>query len=350
MNKHIQKIPEGPLDLIGDVHGEIHALYALLTQLGYDNEGHHPDQRKLVFVGDLCDRGIDSPAVIEWVQARVQEGRAFTIIGNHELNILRDARREGNGWCFEDDHDQSEGKFTECAAATDEQRQRLRAFFNQVPVALYRDDIRVVHACWHQPSMNLLDESALSLDQQYLKYRDAVESDEGLKHRADEQEAEYKASIKDPTSPVPFLDYMAQRDVLEQMGNPLRVVTSGVERVSPDVFYSSGKWRFTERVAWWNEYEDDIPVIIGHYWRWPPSADWSAIRKGGIDLFDGLGPFDWMGPKRNVFCVDYCVGMRFHERVGVEQESEFTTHLAAMRWPERQLVFSNGGEITLARM
>ena len=49
----IQTLPNTPLDIIGDVHGEFTALQALLHHLGYDATGYHPEGRTLVFVGDL---------------------------------------------------------------------------------------------------------------------------------------------------------------------------------------------------------------------------------------------------------------------------------------------------------
>ena len=52
---------DGPLDIIGDVHGECGTLCKLLDRLGYDGNGDHPEGRRLVFVGDLVDRGPDSP-------------------------------------------------------------------------------------------------------------------------------------------------------------------------------------------------------------------------------------------------------------------------------------------------
>ncbi len=51
----IQSLPDGPLDIVGDIHGEHDALCALLGHLGYDLDGAHPDGRTLVFVGDFCD-------------------------------------------------------------------------------------------------------------------------------------------------------------------------------------------------------------------------------------------------------------------------------------------------------
>ncbi|TFG86728.1 MAG: hypothetical protein E4H19_04725, partial [Chromatiales bacterium] len=54
-------LQSGALDIVGDVHGELDALHDLLARLGYDKDGSHPDHRHLVFVGDLGDRGPDSP-------------------------------------------------------------------------------------------------------------------------------------------------------------------------------------------------------------------------------------------------------------------------------------------------
>src|SRR5437763_926266 len=50
----------GPFDVVGDVHGCGDELEALLTTLGYvPNEAgiHHHPSRRVVFVGDLVDRG-----------------------------------------------------------------------------------------------------------------------------------------------------------------------------------------------------------------------------------------------------------------------------------------------------
>lgn len=71
----IQDLPPGPLDIVGDIHGEIDALHSLLAHLGYDAQGRHPDGRTLVFVGDFCDRGPDSPAVLARVAHLVAGGR-----------------------------------------------------------------------------------------------------------------------------------------------------------------------------------------------------------------------------------------------------------------------------------
>ncbi|MFH8453824.1 polynucleotide kinase-phosphatase [Streptomyces fungicidicus] len=73
----------GPFDIIGDIHGCSAELEALLGKLGYA-DGVHPERRTAVFVGDLVDRGPDSPAVLRRVMAMVKAGHALCVPGNHE--------------------------------------------------------------------------------------------------------------------------------------------------------------------------------------------------------------------------------------------------------------------------
>ncbi|MFJ7174879.1 polynucleotide kinase-phosphatase [Streptomyces massasporeus] len=73
----------GPFDIIGDIHGCAAELEALLGKLGYV-DGVHPEGRTAVFVGDLVDRGPDSPGVLRRVMAMVKSGDALCVPGNHE--------------------------------------------------------------------------------------------------------------------------------------------------------------------------------------------------------------------------------------------------------------------------
>ncbi|MYR57130.1 polynucleotide kinase-phosphatase, partial [Streptomyces sp. SID625] len=78
----------GPFDIIGDVHGCATELEALLGRLGY-TDGVHPEGRTAVFVGDLVDRGPDSPAVLRRVMGMVKSGTALCVPGNHENKFGR---------------------------------------------------------------------------------------------------------------------------------------------------------------------------------------------------------------------------------------------------------------------
>ncbi|UJV40038.1 polynucleotide kinase-phosphatase [Streptomyces sp. AMCC400023] len=73
----------GPFDIVGDIHGCASELESLLGKLGYV-DGVHPDGRTAVFVGDLVDRGPDSPGVLRRVMSMVGSGNALCVPGNHE--------------------------------------------------------------------------------------------------------------------------------------------------------------------------------------------------------------------------------------------------------------------------
>ncbi|MGW0700630.1 polynucleotide kinase-phosphatase [Streptomyces sp. NPDC002867] len=78
----------GPFDIIGDIHGCSSELETLLAKLGYE-DGAHPEGRTAVFVGDLVDRGPDSPGVLRRVMGMVAAGNALCVPGNHENKLGR---------------------------------------------------------------------------------------------------------------------------------------------------------------------------------------------------------------------------------------------------------------------
>lgn len=84
----------GPLDIVGDVHGCYDELLELLAKLGYRVEGGGteprvipPEGRKLVFLGDLVDRGPGIVPVLRLVMSMVEQGTALCIPGNHEVKL-----------------------------------------------------------------------------------------------------------------------------------------------------------------------------------------------------------------------------------------------------------------------
>ena len=90
----------GPFDVIGDVHGCADELQALLTKLGYrvewdDRAGDRtvtvvsPQGRKVVFVGDLADRGPNSPDVLRIAMSMTATGTAYAVQGNHDQKLAR---------------------------------------------------------------------------------------------------------------------------------------------------------------------------------------------------------------------------------------------------------------------
>jgi protein phosphatase len=90
----------GPFDVVGDVHGCRAELELLLDKLGYaidrDAAGRpvsasHPT-RRAIFLGDLVDRGPDTPGVLRLVMGMVAAGTAFCVPGNHEAKLLKALR------------------------------------------------------------------------------------------------------------------------------------------------------------------------------------------------------------------------------------------------------------------
>lgn len=97
------KHEHGPFDIIGDIHGCREELAGLLDKLGYvptpsdGGEGQgpvprHPQGRKAVFLGDLVDRGPDTPGVLRQVMAMVAAGVALCVPGNHDMKLMRKLR------------------------------------------------------------------------------------------------------------------------------------------------------------------------------------------------------------------------------------------------------------------
>ena len=133
-----------PFDLIGDVHGCASELDTLLDRLGWDVGAHpavHPDGRTAVFVGDLVDRGPDTPGVLRRVMAMAEAGTALCVAGNHEAKLVRALRgapvRTNHGLQESlDQLDRETGSF----------RDEVVAFLTQLPHQLVLDDGRVVVA------------------------------------------------------------------------------------------------------------------------------------------------------------------------------------------------------------
>ncbi|HEX7035908.1 MAG TPA: AAA family ATPase, partial [Pseudomonadales bacterium] len=91
----------GPFDIIGDVHGCLDELVALLRKLGYAVEAttgadgrpifvvEPPPGRTAVFLGDLVDGGPDTPGVLRLVMGMVEAGTALCVPGNHDVKLVR---------------------------------------------------------------------------------------------------------------------------------------------------------------------------------------------------------------------------------------------------------------------
>jgi len=77
--------------VIGDVHGCLGTLEALVKKLGAD-----PDRDHFCFVGDIVNRGPESLNSLRWIMNL--DDRAYVTLGNHDLHLLatlHDIRRPG---------------------------------------------------------------------------------------------------------------------------------------------------------------------------------------------------------------------------------------------------------------
>jgi protein phosphatase len=117
----------GPFDIIGDVHGCFDELVELLDKLGYrveevGQEGEvpaeplecaagggalahpevrppklafrvtHPGGRKVLFLGDIVDRGLRIADVLRLVMSMTADGVAWCVPGNHDMKLMRQLR------------------------------------------------------------------------------------------------------------------------------------------------------------------------------------------------------------------------------------------------------------------
>lgn len=337
-------LAQGPLDIVGDIHGEIEALDHLLEQLGYAPDGAHPDQRTLVFVGDLVDRGPDSPAVLARVMQLVDSGRAQCIAGNHELNLLRDDARHGNSWWTAPDKPFEHPMVSVDPAA----KAASREFLARLPLVLERADLRIVHACWNAAAVDAVRREqggAAELYDFFVQRTTATLLENRFLAFVRREWRQHAPRLNDPEWSPTFMPALAELNARTQMENPVAVLTSGMESPADAPFWAGGKWRMVQRVKWWEDYTDSQPVIVGHYWRRYAESAIALNDKYGPDLLEGIAPHEWMGPRRNVYCVDFSVGARAEQRAsGADVQA---CKLAALRVPEWQIVHDDGRRVQL---
>jgi hypothetical protein len=338
----IEELFPGAVDIVGDVHGEMDALESLLQQLGYRTNGGHAGGRRLVFVGDLVDRGPDSPAVLDRVQSLVEAGRAQCILGNHELNLLKDDRKPENAWWMAPDESARHPARSIDPAA----KPGLVAFMSRMPLVLERADLRVVHACWNHKSIKKLralsadGTSVVELNRRFIQTMHD-------RHRGSDLSAAYAREwqahgdrVADHDWDPVFMPAKATMESEYQMANPVAVLTAGEEAATDRPFWAGGKWRMVDRVKWWERYDDPVPVIVGHYWRRYSDARLHLADHFGPDLFEGIGPHQWMGRRRNVYCIDFSVGARASQRAN--HAPPYVCKLAALRIPEWEVLHDDG--------
>jgi hypothetical protein len=144
-------------DVIGDIHGYADALRRLLIKLGYqevDGAFRH-ENRKAIFVGDFVDRGPEQREVLQIARGMCGAGSAFAVLGNHEFNAIGWATPDGRGGFLrahtEANLKQHQEFLLQFGEGSPSYHDAIR-WFRGLPVWLDLPGLRVVHACWYEPS------------------------------------------------------------------------------------------------------------------------------------------------------------------------------------------------------
>ncbi|EDY87606.1 metallophosphoesterase [gamma proteobacterium HTCC5015] len=150
-------------DIIGDIHGYAKELKSLLKKLGYqerDGVWQHAECQA-IFVGDIIDRGPEQQHSIDIVRSMVEAGSAQAVMGNHEFNAvtwtLPDPDKPGAFLRPHNDknHHQHQAFLEQLGEGSKPYRAALD-WFKTLPLWLDLDGLRVIHACWHPSSIDLL--------------------------------------------------------------------------------------------------------------------------------------------------------------------------------------------------
>lgn len=132
---------------IGDVHGEIEKLDQLLEYVREDarfNGGAY----RIVFLGDLIDRGPDSRGVVERALRATEAGEAITVRGNHEelmLNAFHNWDSTGVYFWAENGGDETIASYKQANGDRDDWREAIDrdhiVWLDNLPVT-YHDEAR----------------------------------------------------------------------------------------------------------------------------------------------------------------------------------------------------------------
>ena len=147
---------DGPIAVIGDVHGQTEKLDIVIDRLF---ETPHFDDRWVVFIGDLVDRGPDPKNAVEiLLELKDEHPKTTCVAGNHELAMafacgLLDAPEYADWETRWTDHYGAEQTFAsygaeypDCKALHDAMPEEHRAFFAALPWAVEHPSAFMVHA------------------------------------------------------------------------------------------------------------------------------------------------------------------------------------------------------------
>lgn len=149
-------------DIIGDVHGYATHLKQLLLKMGYQKTNgcySHPE-RKAIFVGDFINRGPEIRKTIRIIRNMVENGNAYAVLGNHEINAIIYHLKDKEGHLLVN----KPSKYflslfktiNEYSVNSQEWKENLK-WMRSLPLYLDLGQIRVVHACWSPEAVEMAD-------------------------------------------------------------------------------------------------------------------------------------------------------------------------------------------------
>ncbi len=97
------------------------------------------------------------------MQKLAQSGRAAAVLGNHEINLLREDAKDGSGWFFDASVVRDHEKYAPFQRPTPQERQDIIQFLSVLPIGLERGDLRVIHAAWQDEQIEAGQASAIGL-------------------------------------------------------------------------------------------------------------------------------------------------------------------------------------------
>ncbi len=277
------------VDLIGDIHGHADKLKELLLKLGYkkrDGAYSHPN-RKVLFVGDYIDRGLQIRETLFIVKSMVDRGNAIALMGNHEYNAL----------CFH--FEKSEGGHLRKHSIKNiiqhydtlkqfqnkqEEYEEYLEWFKTLPLYYETDTFKAVHACWDNKNIEYLKKTLvndrLTDDLIHQSVKKGTELNEAIEQ-----------TLKGKEMKMPDGLYFSDKDKNERTEirikwweDPSKMTYRSIS-VEPLEILPEQLINVTELKNLDFYRSDDKKVFFGHYW-----------LKGQPSLY-----------KDNICCLDYSV-------------------------------------------
>jgi hypothetical protein len=254
-------------DLVGDIHGYAEPLHRLLDKLGYaEIEGvfRHPE-RKMVFVGDYIDRGPDQREVLRLARSMCEAGVASVVMGNHEFNAIGWAAQNNDGGFLRSHSEKNtsqHAKFLRQIEEDSADHKNAVNWFRSLPIWLDLPGLRVVHACWHEPSraalLTFLDEHDC-LTEAGLR--------ESYRHGSDAHAA-VEILLKGPEQSLPAGIHFLDKDGHERKEVRLRWWNQDATTFRKAALGLDGREDELPDTELPRDfrYHESTPVFFGHYW------------------------------------------------------------------------------------